>query len=79
MTNPSQWAAKRGTMPTTYSERKDGIATMFAEASEADLELYLDKIDKRIATCETRGEIDVLNRLYWKIRFVLEGKRAGKD
>jgi DNA-binding protein Fis len=54
MTNPSQWAAKRGTMPTTYSERKDGIATMFAEASEADLELYLDKIDKRIATCEFR-------------------------
>jgi hypothetical protein len=67
------------TMQTTYLERSAGLATMFAGASEADLELYLDKIDKRIATCETRGEIDVLNRLYWKIRFVLEGKRAGKD
>jgi hypothetical protein len=79
MINLNPWERRNVTTKTTSWALNASLANRFAEASESDLEGYLDKLNKRISICETRGEIDVLNRLYWKIRFALEGKRAGKD
>jgi hypothetical protein len=78
MINRNQWEQRNVTTKTTFLEASAGLAITLGAASADDLQLYLDKINTRVLEATTRGEIDILNKLYWKIWFALQDKRKEK-